>query len=125
MNKHKMTNTELIINFLKKTAKNDNDSNAMDAIIEFLQRDMLEDAIPIIIEKIKTDYDFHSYFESCETINDLIALKTTEPEKYYSIIHFENILINILCALIEMPYIVVLEPEDLYKSYYLVINAKS
>lgn len=121
-----LTNKDAILNFLKNIANNNIDSDPVDTIIEFLHRDINIDIIPVLLEKISCKYnDFNDYFESRTKIDELIALKETDLEKYYSIIHYENILLNMLCNIVEMPYTIVLDPDDLSKSYYLVIKLKN
>ena len=54
----------------------------------------------------------------------LIDLKEEDPEKYYTVIHYANIMLNLLCSLLEMNQTIVLDAEDLRKSYFLVIKLK-
>lgn len=117
-------NTQAILKFLRTKANNNINPQALEAVIAFLHTDTVLEILPIIAEKIKCDIDFNSYFESMEQIEELKALKTEDPDKYYQIIYYETILINIICKALDIPYTIVLKPDDLDGSYYLMIKFK-
>lgn len=124
----KKTNTEIILKFLQdstKTVINDEvKGDSLAAIIEFMQTDQVQEILGLLLDKIDATIDHHYYFESLDRIEELKALRTTEPHKYYTIIYYETLLINIICKAMDMPYTIVLKPENLDESYYLVIKFK-
>ena len=96
-----------------------------DSIVNFLHQDEITDVIDLVKEKITCKYpDFLDYFDTTENIMALIDLKEEDPEKYYTVIHYANIMLNLLCSLLEMSQTIVLDAEDLRKSYFLVIKLK-
>lgn len=127
MKSQKKTNTDIILNFLHdiaKTGKSSNNESPMDAIIEFINGDITEGIAEKVIKNISTNIDFHSYFKSKESLDELIALKETDTETYYKVIHYENVILNIMVSVVNCPYIIVLNPEDLNKSFYLQLRFK-
>lgn len=87
---------------------------------------MIVDMIQQIGEKMGCEYsDYTDYFWSQEDIQNLVALKETEPEKYFTVIHYENLLLNVLTDLFDVKYTVVLNPLDIYSSYLLILKAKN
>lgn len=119
----KKTNVDVLLEFLKSEAV-EVTTNPIDGIIEFLNTPEVLDITNIIIEKIQAKIDFHKYFTSNDGIEELKLLKTEDIAKYYKIIHYENIFINIITKCMEMPYTVVLNPDNLDDSYYLVIKVE-
>lgn len=118
-----MTNIEAITNFLKKQAgKVDNE--AFTAILDFVNQEENEDVIELIKEKINCSFDFHYYFETIDRVDELKTIKETDPAKYYLAVYYESVLINIVCKAADMPFTVVLKPENLDESYYLGIKFK-
>jgi len=110
-----------------KTQKETNDYDGIKAIIEFLHMDGADDYILQIAEKLTIDSeydDFYEHFENLDSVLNLICLKETEPQRYYNVVHFENILINILASIMGLKYRIVLNPEDLLHPYYLTLTHK-
>lgn len=119
------TNTEQILKFLHDLALTHSDiESPMDAIIEFINSDNTADIAEKVIDRLDCDIDFHSYFKSREAVEELIALKETDIETYYKVIHFESVIINIMVTVVNCPYIIVLNPENLHKSFYLQLRLK-
>lgn len=117
----KTTKVELLLDYLSNISNNDI-NDVLSNIITFLHSPNIMEGLDIIIKKINTKTNFIDYFENESTITDLISLKNSEPDKYYEAIHYANIVINMLCYATEMPYTVVLNTEDLSKSYFLMLN---
>lgn len=123
----KLTPTQSLLRFLESygTAQEDKSTEMFDSIVNFLQQDEIADVIDSVKEKITCKYpDFLDYFDTTENIMTLIDLKEEDPEKYYTVIHYANIMLNLLCSLLEMNQTIVLNAEDLRKSYFLVIKLK-
>ena len=123
----KLTPTQSLLRFLESygTAQEDKSTEMFDSIVNFLQQDEILDVIYSVKEKITCKYpDFLDYFDTTENIMTLIDLKEEDPEKYYTVIHYANIMLNLLCSLLEMNQTIVLDAEDLRKSYFLVIKLK-
>lgn len=123
----KLTPTQSLLRFLESygTAQEDKSTEMFDSIVNFLQQDEIVDVIDSVKEKITCKYpDFLDYFDTTENIMTLIDLKEEDPEKYYTVIHYANIMLNLLCSLLEMNQTIVLDAEDLRKSYFLVIKLK-
>ena len=123
----KLTPTQSLLRFLESygTVQDDKSTEMFDSIVNFLHQDEITDVIDLVKEKITCKYpDFLDYFDTTENIIALIDLKEEDPEKYYTVIHYANIMLNLLCSLLEMSQTIVLDPEDLRKSYFLVIKLK-
>ena len=69
-------------------------------------------------------YELYKMFDSIENIMSLIDLKEKDSEKYYTVIQYTNIMLNLLCSMLGMDQTIVLDPENLRKSYFLVIKLK-
>lgn len=127
INMKKLTPTQSLLRFLESygTAQEDKSTEMFDSIVNFLQQDEIADVIDSVKEKITCKYpDFLDYFDTTENIMTLIDLKEEDPEKYYTVVHYANIMLNLLCSLLEMNQTIVLDTEDLRKSYFLVIKLK-
>lgn len=123
----KLTPTQSLLRFLESygTVQEDKSTEMFDSIVNFLHQDEITEVIELVKEKITCKYpDFLDYFDTTENIMALIDLKEEDPEKYYTVIHYANIMLNLLCSLLEMSQTIVLDPEDLRKSYFLVIKLK-
>jgi hypothetical protein len=123
----KLTPTQSLLRFLESygTVQEDKSTEMFDSIVNFLHQDEITEVIDLVKEKITCKYpDFLDYFDTTENIMALIDLKEEDPEKYYTVIHYANIMLNLLCSLLEMSQTIVLDPEDLRKSYFLVIKLK-
>lgn len=123
----KLTPTQSLLRFLESygTVQEDKSTEMFDSIVNFLQQDEIADVIDSVKEKITCKYpDFLDYFDTTENIMTLIDLKEEDPEKYYTVVHYANIMLNLLCSLLEMNQTIVLDAEDLRKSYFLVIKLK-
>lgn len=124
----KLTPTQSLLRFLESYELNpvDDESTEMfESIVNFLHQEEIQEVIEMIKEKLTCKYpDFLDYFDCTENILSLIDLKTEDPEKYYTVIQYTNIMLNLLCSLLEMDQTIVLDPENLRKSYFLVIKLK-
>jgi len=123
----KITLTQSLLRFLESFGTNPSDESAemFESIVNFLQQDEIQEIIEMIKEKLTCKYpDFLNYFDSTENIMSLIDLKEEDSEKYYTVIQYTNIMLNLLCSMLGMDQTIVLDPENLRKSYFLVIKLK-
>ena len=123
----KITPTQSLLRFLESFGTNPSDESAemFESIVNFLQQDEIQEIIEMIKEKLTCKYpDFLNYFDSTENIMSLIDLKEEDSEKYYTVIQYTNIMLNLLCSMLGMDQTIVLDPENLRKSYFLVIKLK-
>lgn len=123
----KITSTQSLLRFLESFGTNPSDESAemFESIVNFLQQDEIQEIIEMIKEKLSCKYpDFLNYFDSIENIMSLIDLKEKDSEKYYTVIQYTNIMLNLLCSMLGMDQTIVLDPENLRKSYFLVIKLK-
>lgn len=123
----KITPTQSLLRFLESFGTNPSDESAemFESIVNFLQQDEIQEIIEMIKEKLTCKYpDFLNYFDSIENIMSLIDLKEEDSEKYYTVIQYTNIMLNLLCSMLGMDQTIVLDPENLRKSYFLVIKLK-
>lgn len=112
----------------KITEKEKDDYDGIKAIIDFLHMEGTDDYILQIAEKLTIDSeydDFYEYFDNIDSVLNLVCIKESEPQRYYNVVHFENILINILASIMGLKYRIVLNPEDLLHPYYLTLSRKS
>lgn len=125
----KLTPTESLLRFLESRGATGEDEESLelfDTLVAFVQQEELQDIKEALKEKITCKYpDFMDYFESTSKIQELMDMKEENPEKYYTIVHHANIILNLLCSLFENNQTIVLNPENLYKSYFLVIKLKN
>ena len=77
---------------------------------------------PIVVPDIIIPVSVVPFLDS---VLNLVCLKESEPERYYNVVHYENILINILASIMGLKYRIVLNPEDLLHPYYLTLSRKS
>ena len=127
LNMKKLSPTQNILRFLESysTDLDDESTEMFESIINFLHQEEITECIDMIKEKITCKYpDFLDYFDTTENILSLIELKEEDSEKYYTVIHYANIMLNLLCSLLELSQTIVLNPENLRKSYFLVIKLK-
>lgn len=126
-NPNKKSESEVLLDFLKKIASAEKvyETSPLNAIIAFLNEEYIIESVQQISSKLCCKYsDYTDYFWSFDDIAELVKLKDSDPEKYYTVIQYENILLNILGGLYEVKYNIVLNPEDIYKSYLLLLKTE-
>lgn len=126
-NPNKKSESEVLLDFLKKIASAEKvyETSPLNAIIAFLNEEYIIESIQQISSKLCCKYsDYTDYFWSFDDIAELVKLKDSDSEKYYTVIQYENILLNILGGLYEVKYNIVLNPEDIYKSYLLLLKTE-
>lgn len=124
----KLTPTQSILHFLETygTTPAEKSMEMFNSLVEFLHQEEFSEIIELLKERIDSQYpDFLDYFDTTENILALIDLKTENPDKYYTVIQYTNIILNLLCTMIDTGQVIVLNPEDLYKSYFLVVKLKN
>ena len=112
-NPNKKSESEVLLDFLKKIASAEKvyETSPLNAIIAFLNEEYIIESIQQISSKLCCKYsDYTDYFWSFDDIAELVKLKDSDPEKYYTVIQYENILLNILGGLYEVKYNIVLNP---------------
>ena len=126
-NPNKKSESGVLLDFLKKIASAEKvyETSPLNAIITFLNEEYIIESVQQISSKLCCKYsDYTDYFWSFDDIAELVKLKDSDPEKYYTVIQYENILLNILGGLYEIKYNIVLNPEDIYKSYLLLLKTE-
>lgn len=124
----KLTPTQSILRFLETygTTPVEKAMELFDSLVKFLHQEEFSEIIELLKERIDSQYpDFLNYFDTIENILTLIDLKTENPDKYYTVIQYTNIILNLLCTITNTDQVLVLNPEDLYKSYFLVVKLKN
>lgn len=124
----KLTPTQSILRFLETygTTPIEKSMEMFNSLVEFLHQEEFSEIIELLKERIDSQYpDFLDYFDTTENILALIDLKTENPDKYYTVIQYTNIILNLLCTMTDTGQVIVLNPEDLYKSYFLVVKLKN
>ena len=124
----KLTPTQSILHFLETygTTPVEKSMEMFNSLVEFLRQEEFSEIIELLKERIDCQYpDFLDYFDATENILSLIDLKTENPDKYYTVIQYTNIILNLLCTMTDTGQVIVLNPEDLYKSYFLVVKLKN
>lgn len=124
----KLTPTQSILHFLETcgTTPVEKSMEMFNSLVEFLHQVEFSEIIELLKERIDSQYpDFLDYFDTTENILALIDLKTENPDKYYTVIQYTNIILNLLCTITDTGQVIVLNPEDLYKSYFLVVKLKN
>lgn len=124
----KLTPTQSILHFLETygTTPVEKSMEMFNSLVEFLHQEEFSEIIELLKERIDSQYpDFLDYFDTTENILSLIDLKTENPDKYYTVIQYTNIILNLLCTMTDTGQVIVLNPEDLYKSYFLVVKLKN
>ena len=115
-----------ILKFLRTKALNDR-PHPLNSIVEFLNTERVQAVFEEVLESIAADEcpDYFTYFNSLDGINELVKLKDTDRELYYKVINCGTALINVLTRMLEMPFVIVITPEDLTKTYYIKLSAKN
>lgn len=124
----KLTPTQSILRFLETygTTPVEKSMEMFNSLVEFLHQEEFSEIIELLKERIDSQYpDFLDYFDTTENILSLIDLKIENPDKYYTVIQYTNIILNLLCTMTDSGQVIVLNPEDLYKSYFLVVKLKN
>ena len=124
----KLTPTQSILHFLETygTTPVEKSMEMFNSLVEFLHQEEFSEIIELLKERIDSQYpDFLDYFDTTENILALIDLKTENPDKYYTVIQYTNIILNLLCTMTDAGQVIVLNPENLYKSYFLVVKLKN
>ena len=124
----KLTPTQSILHFLETygTTPVEKSMEMFNSLVEFLHQEEFSEIIELLKERIDSQYsDFLDYFDTTENILSLIDLKTENPDKYYTVIQYTNIILNLLCTMTDTGQVIVLNPEDLYKSYFLIVKLKN
>lgn len=124
----KLTPTQSILRFLETcgTTPVEKSMEMFNSLVEFLHQEEFSEIIELLKERIDSQYpDFLDYFDTTENILALIDLKTENPDKYYTVIQYTNIILNLLCTMTNTGQVIILNPEDLYKSYFLVVKLKN
>jgi hypothetical protein len=115
-----------ILKYLHDLAMHDK-PNPLQSIVDFVTSEKAQQVFEKVLDSIVADGcpDYYTYFTSDEGIDNLLKLKDTDNEMYYKAIIYGTALINTLTRILEMPFVVVMTPEDLSKTYYIKLTTKT
>ena len=115
-----------ILKYLHDLAMHDK-PNPLQSIVDFVTSEKAQQVFEKVLDSIAADGcpDYYTYFISDEGIDNLLKLKDTDNEMYYKAIIYGTALINTLTRILEMPFVVVMTPEDLSKTYYIKLTTKT
>lgn len=115
-----------ILKYLHDLAMHDK-PNPLQSIVDFVTSDKAQQVFDKVLESIAADDcpDYYTYFITDEGIDNLVKLKDTDNEMYYKVIIYGTALINTLTRILEMPFVVVMTPDDLSKTYYIKLTTKT
>ena len=119
-------NLKNILKFLhdKAMAKK---TDPMTSIVEFMNSDPMVQIQETILESMNiVEYpDFTEYFMSTDGIEQLYELRKTDEIKYYNVVNYQNIFMGIATKILDLPYVIVLTPDNLAKTYYIKVKYKT
>jgi len=119
-------NLKNILKFLhdKAMAKK---ADPMTSIVEFMNSDPMVQIQETILESMNiVEYpDFTEYFMSTDGIEQLYELRKTDEIKYYNVVNYQNIFMGIATKILDLPYVIVLTPDNLAKTYYIKVKYKT
>lgn len=127
MDQQKQNNpaTKKLLDFLHELANGDEEKySPLETIVEFLNMPESIEIANVVSDNFSADIDFRSYFNDMDSIKELIKLKSDSPEEYYKILYYEELLLNIIIMAVKCPYIIVLNPDNLFNSFYLQLRIK-
>ena len=115
-----------ILKYLHDLAMHDK-PNPLQSIVDFVTSEKAQQVFDKVLESIAGDacLDFYTYFITDEGIDNLVKLLDTDNEMYYKVIIYGTALINTLTRILEMPFVVVMTPDDLSKTYYIKLTTKT
>ena len=114
------------MNFLRKLAMEDK-PNPLLSIVDFVTSERAQQVFDKVLESIAADDcpDYYTYFITDEGIDELVKLKDTDNEMYYKVIVYGTALVNTLTRILDMPFVVVMTPDDLSNTYYIKLTTKN
>lgn len=115
-----------ILNFLHKRAMEEK-SNPLEAIVEFINTEPVQQIYETVIDSVNAPEcpEYYTYFETDEDIEKLAELKESDANTYYKVISYETVLVNLLAKIINLPFFIVMPPDNLEKTYFIKLSAKS
>ena len=115
-----------ILNFLRKLAMEDK-PNPLLSIVDFVTSERAQQVFDKVLESIAADDcpDYYTYFITDEGIDELVKLKDTDNEMYYKVIVYGTARVNTLTRILDMPFVVVMTPDDLSNTYYIKLTTKN
>lgn len=115
-----------ILKYLHNLAMNDK-PNPLQSIVEFVMSEKAQQVFDKVLESIAADDcpDYYTYFTSDEGIDELVKLKDTDNEMYYKVIIYGTAMVNTLTRILDMPFVVVIPPDDLSNTYYIKLITKT
>ena len=101
--------------------------NPLQSIVEFVMSEKAQQVFDKVLESIAADDcpDYYTYFTSDEGIDELVKLKDTDNEMYYKVIIYGTAMVNTLTRILDMPFVVVIPPDDLSNTYYIKLITKT
>lgn len=115
-----------ILKYLENLALQDR-PDPLETIVAFVTMDEFVEASGLVLDVLLTgnNIDFFTYFESIDTLRELVKLKDKDIKKYYSIVYYENALIGMVSRILNLDYVITLNPDNLEKSYFIKLRYQS
>lgn len=112
-----------ILKYLENLALQDK-PDPLETIVMFVTSDDFMEASGIVLDIMltKDDTDFFTYFENIEKLRSLIKMRKQDIKKYYDIVYYENVLISMVSRILNLDYVITLNPDDLTKSYFIKLR---
>ena len=112
-----------ILKYLENLALQDK-PDPLETIVAFVTTDEFIEASGIVLDIMltKDDMDFFTHFETIEKLRNLVKLKKMDLKKYYDIVYYENVLISMVSRILNLGYVITLNPDDLSKSYFIKLR---
>ena len=112
-----------ILKYLENLALQDK-PDPLETIVMFVTSDDFMEASGIVLDIMltKDDADFFTYFENIEKLRSLIKMRKQDIKKYYDIVYYENVLISMVSRILNLDYVITLNPDDLAKSYFIKLR---
>jgi len=124
--KDEMPNLKSILTFLHKIAAAKK-IDPLDAVVEYMNSELVLQLADTVTESMCTSVcpEFTEYFMDRSGIDRLKKMKESDESMYYSIINYQNVFMGLVNRILNMPYVIVLTPEDLCLSYYVKLKFKT
>lgn len=116
-----------ILRYLENLALQDK-PDPLETIVTFVTMDEFTEASGLVLDVLLTGNDvddFFVYFETIEKLRELVKLKDKDPIKYYNIVYYENALIGMVSRILNLDYVITLNPDKLEKSYFIKLRYQS
>ena len=101
--------------------------NPLSAIVEFINTEPVQQIYETVVESVNAPEcpEYYTYFETDDDIEKLSTLKENDVNMYYKVISYETVLVNLLAKIINLPFFIVMPPDNLEKTYFIKLSTKS